>query len=130
MPWASANSSLGERVSVVVSGGNVAVSNFPLTQPVSGIVDVGNFPATQAVSGTVAVGNEPTFYCITGPRDPCSGTSTVTFAGNGEDTPVYARLAGDGGAGLGSFTRGAQVAAALLVFVAFVGIPTTLLRRR
>jgi hypothetical protein len=34
--------------------GSVAVSNFPVTQPISGSVSVSNFPATQPVSGTVA----------------------------------------------------------------------------
>jgi len=34
--------------------GNINVSNFPATQPVSGSVSVSNFPATQPVSGTVA----------------------------------------------------------------------------
>ncbi len=38
-------------------GGNVSVSNFPGTFPVSGAVSVSNFPATQPVSGTVSVGN-------------------------------------------------------------------------
>jgi hypothetical protein len=34
-------------------GGQVAVSNFPASQPVSGEVSVGNFPASQTVAGTV-----------------------------------------------------------------------------
>jgi hypothetical protein len=37
--------------------GDVAVSNFPATQPVSGSVSVSNFPATQPVSGSVSVSN-------------------------------------------------------------------------
>lgn len=41
------------------SGGTVAVSNFPATQPVSGTVGVSNFPASQTVTGTVSVGNFP-----------------------------------------------------------------------
>lgn len=40
-----------------IEAGNVAISNFPATQPVSGSVAVSNFPATQPVSGTVTVAN-------------------------------------------------------------------------
>jgi len=36
-----------------IESGNIAVTNFPATQPVSGTVAVSNFPATQPVSGTV-----------------------------------------------------------------------------
>lgn len=36
-----------------------SVSNFPVTQPVSGTVGVSNFPATQPISGSVAVTTLP-----------------------------------------------------------------------
>lgn len=49
---------------------NVAVSNFPDTQSVSGSVSVSNLPATQTVQGTVAVNNFPASQTVNG---------TVTF---------------------------------------------------
>jgi hypothetical protein len=66
--------------------GVVSVSNFPATQPVSGTVgvtgsvSVTNFPATQAVSGSVNVGNFPTSTEISndsGNPIPVSGAVTV-----------------------------------------------------
>jgi hypothetical protein len=51
---------------------NVAVQNFPATQPVSGTVAVSNLPATQPVSGTVAVSNFPATQAVS-----VSGTVTV-----------------------------------------------------
>lgn len=57
-------------VNIKSSSGGVAVTNFPVTQPVSGTVSVSNLPATQPVSGTVSVGNFPA-------TQPVSGTVTV-----------------------------------------------------
>ena len=37
----------------VNGSGQIGISNFPTTQPVSGVVSVGNFPGTQAVSGNI-----------------------------------------------------------------------------
>lgn len=50
-----------------ISGTNVTVTNFPVTQSVSGSVSVSNFPATQPVSGT--------FYQAT---QPISGSVSIT----------------------------------------------------
>ncbi|GAC1528984.1 MAG: hypothetical protein NVS3B1_20430 [Marmoricola sp.] len=61
--------------------GNVSVSNFPATQPVSGTVSVSNLPATQPVSGTVSVSNFPA-------TQPVSGTVTPGTVA----APGYLRL--------------------------------------
>jgi hypothetical protein len=51
-----------------IESGNVSVTNFPATQPVSGTVSVGNFPAVQPINdnggsvtidGTISVNNFP-----------------------------------------------------------------------
>ena len=52
--------------------GSVSVSNFPATQPVSGSVSVSNFPATQPVSGSVSISGTPSVNAT------CSGTVAVT----------------------------------------------------
>ncbi len=57
----------------ITNSPSVSVSNFPVTQPVSGSVSVSNFPTTQEVSGSVSVSNFPTTQEVSG-----SVNSTIT----------------------------------------------------
>ncbi len=65
-------------------GQDVAVTNWPATQPVSfpGGVDVGNWPAVQPVSGAVSVSNFPATQPVTGAfypaTQPVSGTLGIS----------------------------------------------------
>lgn len=73
-----------------LESGNVTVSNFPATQPVSGTVSVGNFPAVTPINdnggsitidGTVAVSNFPGSSVATAVvTNVATSASTVTLA--------------------------------------------------
>lgn len=73
LPAGAATSALQSSIistlgSPLQAGGNVAVTNFPATQPVSGTVAVSNFPATQPVSiaATLNVAPDGTLWTKTG----------------------------------------------------------------
>jgi hypothetical protein len=61
---------------------NVAVTNFPASQNVNGVVSVSNFPATQPVSGSISVSNFPATQAVTGTffqaTQPVSGSVSVS----------------------------------------------------
>ena len=60
---------------VTFSNTSILVSNFPVTQPVSGSISVSNFPASQAVTGTFFQATQP----ISAASLPLpSGASTAT----------------------------------------------------
>lgn len=77
--------------------GSVSVSNLPVTQPVSGTVNVGNFPGTQPISGSVSVSNFPATQPISGSvsvsnfpaTQPVSGSVSVSNFPSVQETSAY-----------------------------------------
>lgn len=65
--------------------GEVTVTNFPATQPVSGSVGVNNFPATQVVSGAVSVSNLPATQPVSG---PITNAQMVAITGTAAQTAM------------------------------------------
>ncbi len=79
------------------TGSAVSVTNFPVSQSVSGSVSVSNFPATQPVSGSVNVGNFPAVQPVsvsgtvnTLTAVASTATLTITAAPANTDTLVLA----------------------------------------
>ena len=56
----------------VNGSGQIGISNFPTTQPVSGVVSVGNFPSSQAVTGALNI------------ADAISPANTLSVNGSGQ----------------------------------------------
>lgn len=70
-----------------VESGNIAVTNFPATQPVSGTVSVGNFPAVQPINDN---GGSITVDGTVSTTTASASTATVTLV---SVSPVVATLA-------------------------------------
>jgi len=75
---ATAQLILTELLTKLESGGSVAVSNFPLSQAVTGTVAISNLPGTQPVSGSVSVSNFPSQIGLTDTQLRASALSVTT----------------------------------------------------
>ena len=109
----------GDRLQILMyskysSGGtgpstDVAVTNWPASQNVTGTVDVGNFPATQTVDGTVGVtgtvdvGNFPTTQTVDGTVDVGNFPATQTVDGSVSVSNFPASTTVDGTVDVGNF---------------------------
>jgi len=75
---------------------NVAVTNWPASLNVNGVVDIGNLPATQPVSGTVSIDNFPTSQGATQGTVPwiIDGTATVSGSVSVDNFPATQTVSG------------------------------------